>query len=408
MCTDFRSASYSASQGKKVVVNSDIISYARTRTSSLSRRNWAPVMFCVRGSRNATVVSTVMGTEDVGCASGRIFEKIRVRLFSSIIEYPAPSRRGPIHIPEASFARTTGDGHVTTPLSLTHPSSKVGPPQHLRSHVNRLVLRDTPRHHAKQPCLFAPPPGQSHTVHTMTTERIATQTAWSDQLDLLDFQRLDKSMKTATEGNIAKRTRVAYESYLRQADQFIEAYADKRFANDPEYLEYRESFERPTSKSKDMILTFIHVKCLLGSQPPPPDDAPPSDDTPLATEGVTEGADPPPTKKRKVKGKAKGKTSKAPASKPTSQKKHASADGDDEDDDFYAEEAADELPFLPADPPVPENMPELPPIAVPDIPELQNEDLPAGGPSVARTIQAALRWRFLCRFRLVRSNAKWC
>lgn len=145
MCTDFRSASYSASQGKKVVVNSDIISYARTRTSSLSRRNWAPVMFCVRGSRNATVVSTVMGTEDVGCASGRIFEKIRVRLFSSIIEYPAPSRRGPIHIPEASFARTTGDGHVTTPLSLTHPSSKVGPPQHLRSHVNRLVLRDTPR-----------------------------------------------------------------------------------------------------------------------------------------------------------------------------------------------------------------------------------------------------------------------
>lgn len=221
---------------------------------------------------------------------------------------------------------------------------------------------------------------------TTNTDSINTQQALLDILDKLDYEKMDRSLKIATEGNLSKKTKESYESYLNQADEFIDAYSNKRFADHPEHAEFRDAFDRVTSKSTMMILSFIHFKCLLGG-------------TGLFT-NETESAPTSPPKKRKVTRKGKG--SKASTAPPDSFPAE-NADGE-EGADFYADEDCNDLSFPPTDleENLPENMPNLPELSVPDIPELQNDILPSAGPSVARTIQAALRWRFLCRYKLVR------
>lgn len=224
---------------------------------------------------------------------------------------------------------------------------------------------------------------------------------YEQEVQRTDFSYLTNVMKKVTEGNIAQRTRDNYESYLRQGDIFLAKYGPTQVKTTADKPEILEAFTRPTSRSVDMILAFISAKCLNvdGS---PRQKTPPSPKKGKAKKTSKKGA----SKKADEDQAAAGNEQRIEEPGPSPRKKQKTSSANPTPEEVaacFAEEEDGLVDVLNIAPPgnAPQELREMEDLPASDLPELQAESWMGGGPSVARTIQAAFRWRFWTQYRLV-------
>lgn len=261
----------------------------------------------------------------------------------------------------------------------------------------------------------------------------------------VDHERLDRALRKVTEGFVTERTKKQYLSYLSQADRFLELYAPQvckaEGLEGADALEVHDAFQRLTSRSVDMMIAFITAKCVAGGGA--------LKMTSASTEKDNEGKKAP---KKSRKGKAQKsnpqQATTPPANTPPATPPPAQAarkgpkplSAEEVAATFFEERSQESfrLGLLPTGN-IPDELRQMPELPASDQPELRvqaeemppREDLPEneetaaetaaqsevdaahsqveealGGPSVARTSQAAFRWRFVVLYNLV--SGFWC